>query len=66
MLETTTEKDLIIARQNSQIEEMIHFMAHLDLSETICEKMAKENGEQEYGVCQCSCEECIREYFIGN
>ena len=43
MLETTTEKDLIIARQNSQIEEMIHFMAHLDLSETICEKMAKEN-----------------------
>ena len=65
-MEATTEKDLIIARQNSQIEEMIHFMAHLDLSDTICDKMAKLNGEKEYGVCQCSCEECIRKYFIGN
>ena len=65
-METTVEKDLIIARQNSQIEEMILFMSHLDLCDTICAKMAKLNGEEEYGVCQCSCEECIRKYFIGN
>ena len=65
-METTVEKDLIIARQNSQIEEMIHFISHLDLSDTICDKMAKLNGKEEYVVCQCSCEECIRKYFIGN
>ena len=65
-METTTEKDLIIARQNSKIEEIIHFISHLDLSDTICDKMAKLNGEEEYGVCQCSCEECIRKYFIGS
>ena len=65
-MEATTEKDLIIARQNSQIEEMILFMSHLDLGDTICAKMAKLNGEEEYGICQCSCEECIRKYFIGN
>ena len=49
-METTVEKDLIIARQNSQIEEMILFMSHLDLGDTICAKMAKMNGEEEYGV----------------
>ena len=65
-MEATTEKDLIIARQNSQIEEMIYFISHLDLSDTICDKIAKLNGEEEYGVCQCSCEECIRKYFISN
>ena len=59
------DKDLIIARLKGVVAEMATFISHFDLEETICKYMAEENGEKEFGVCQCSCEECVYNYFAG-
>lgn len=48
---------------DAMIASMIEFISHMDLSDTICKAMAEANGEKEFGVCQCSCEECIYKYF---
>ena len=59
------DKDLTIARLKGIIAEMATFISHFDLDETICKCMAEENGEKKFGVCQCSCEECVYNYFTG-
>lgn len=65
MFSKDEEKDIVIANLKAKIAEMVSFISHLDLSDTICASMAEHNGEKEYGVCQCSCEDCIYNYFIG-